>query len=672
MDPNEFSLNYFYRNRLVRCYLGARRGDDRCKHPFTGFDFADDLKFTDLYVKSNKGPMPIVNATLNLGASSDLALHSRRSANFVFTPSYAGCGQKGHEGFRDANNFYQPERGLTLGTAVAISGAAASPNTGSHSSASVSFLLTLFNLRQGWWVPNTRLKSGESGPLLGFVALLSELFGLAGDQGRYVYLSDGGHFENLGLYELVRRKCRLIIVGDGEQDDKLTFGSLGNVIRLCEVDFDAQITLDVSAIRNRDGRGFSAAHCAVGEVKYGDGNYGTIVYLKSSMTGNEPTELHQYKADHPAFPHESTVDQFFSEEQFESYRKLGAHIAETALAHATGRDDAFNRNGLRSEQLEEFCISLRKRWFPAKTDRAAFMRHTATLNSLWEALRKDNDLQFLDEQFFPSWQNVAQPPAASRTQAPASDPLDLPTDPIQFRKAFYYCTELIQLMENAYLDFDLETNESSPDLRGWMNLFRHWTWSFMFRATWALASPTYGAQFQLFCERVFGLTPVRPGGGGGGGIPDAISLRLLTGDDAEALLNPVERRIVASMSANLLGRSDVTLYVLTLEVAHPMDKKKTRRIPTGFALCSGKTLLYLRIQDHLRQTGLGEAFLDALVKGDSKEGREGIKTVQPIERKNRPEDPRTKEEKEEFEAWVKRRYPDLKFQETQAGEKQDR
>lgn len=643
VDPNEFSLSNFYKNRLVRCFLGATR-TDRSENRFTGFDFNDDIGFQDLAQHRYRGPLPILNTNLNLGGSSDLALHSRRSANFVFTPLYAGCGQMDHEGFRASGDFYRPERGLTLGTAMAISGAAASPNMGCHSSPAASVLLTLFNVRLGWWVPNTRERPETGLPLLGPVTLLRELSGQPGDSGAYINLSDGGHFENLALYELVRRKCKLIFVGDGEQDGGLTFGSLGKAIRMCESDFGARIRLDVSAIRKRNERSFSDSHCAVGSVEYADRSYGTIVYLKSSMTGDEPAELHQYKADHPAFPHQSTADQFFSEDQFESYRRLGEHIAATALAHLPAA--GFDQPGA----LEEFCVQMKKRWFPTRADSAAFARNAATLNSLWRTLREDSDLQFLDEQFFPGWKSAAPslPSPGEAANRQPRDPLDLPADPAAFRKGFYFCTELIQLMENVYLDSDLESNESSPDLRGWMNLFRHWTWSYMFRVTWALTSPTYGARFQIFCERVFRLRPFAPKAGGDRGSA-AIALRLIEGPEAAKMLNPVERRIVELIENTAPGR--LRLYVQALEPAPPIERVPTRSIPTGLALCDGDALVYLRIQDHLRQTGLGGALLDMLVE-------RGVNSIQPVEvgvdalREWTPD---------EVRSWVARRHPKLQF-----------
>jgi hypothetical protein len=640
-----FSLNQFYRNRLVRCFLGATRGK-RDTQTFTGFDFNDDIPFQQFDTTDGaqpyRGPMPLVNTNLNLGASSDLALHSRRSANFVFTPRYAGFAQGSHSGFHSAASFYQSQRHLTLGTAVSISGAAASPNMGCHSSPSASFLMTLFNVRLGWWVPNTRKPADSRIPLVGVWALLRELLGRPGDAGHFVNLSDGGHFENLALYELIRRKCRLIILGDGEQDGDLSFGSLGNVIRLCELDFGARIALDVSAIRDKDSRGFSRAHCAVGTVHYPDGTFGAILYLKSSLTGDEPSELHQYKADHPAFPHESTADQFFSEAQFESYRALGAHIAETALADAPALRSASGGS------LEEFCLYLKKRWSPSRTDGPAFARNAKALSALWSVLRQDPDLRFLDQQFFPGWQNVV--PASSTPAPPApADPLDLPGDPAAFRKAFYLCLELIQLMENVYIEFDLESNESSPDLRGWLNLFRHWTWSYMFRVTWALASPTYGARFQLYCERAFRLRPALPAGQGQDRLPAAIGLQLLQNSAASSLLNPLELQIEKSVRAN--GAAGAALYVLALAPAHPTDQAKRRIIPTGFALCRNGQLLYLRIQDHLRQTGLGGAFLDALVAA-------GITAVHPVG--PLPKDTLLHEwTADEVKLWVRRRYPNL-------------
>lgn len=112
----------------------------------------------------------------------------------------------------------QRKWGIALGTAMAISGAAVSPNMGYHSSPSISLLLALFNVRLGWWLGNPGKNGCETyqteGPKWAAKPLFYEAFGQTTDESRYVYLSDGGHFENLGLYEMVRRRCRFIVVID--------------------------------------------------------------------------------------------------------------------------------------------------------------------------------------------------------------------------------------------------------------------------------------------------------------------------------------------------------------------------------------------------------------------------------------------------------------------------
>jgi hypothetical protein len=159
-----------------------------------------------------------------------------------------------------------------------------------------------------------------------------ELFGGADDTSKFLAISDGGHFENLAAYELVKRKCRVIIVSDGECDPQLHFEGLGTLIRMCEVDFGAKIRIDVGSIRCVGDSLWSSKSCAVGRIEYADGSpSGTLIYLKASMTGHEDTAILQYRAAHKTFPHESTGDQFYREDQFESYRGLGRDIATRAF-----------------------------------------------------------------------------------------------------------------------------------------------------------------------------------------------------------------------------------------------------------------------------------------------------------------------------------------------------
>ena len=166
--------------------------------------------------------------------------------------------------------------------------------------------------------------------------MIAELFGGATDQSRFLMISDGGHFENLAAYELVKRRCRVIIISDGECDPTLTFEGLGTLIRMCEVDFGVedhdrrQDPLRPRAIAVE--RASAAPSARIDYVRRPPD--GMLIYLKAAMTGHEPTSVLQYKARHPTFPHETTGDQFYAEDQFESYRRLGFEVAYKVFAPA--------------------------------------------------------------------------------------------------------------------------------------------------------------------------------------------------------------------------------------------------------------------------------------------------------------------------------------------------
>ena len=379
IDVNEFSMHHFYRNRLVRAYLGASRSPrHRSPNAFTGLDLDDDVKLwrfqtrdpsTDNDASSDcrrgfAGPYPIINATLNTSGGEDLAWQERKGQSFVFTPLYSGFDfavkqaalpertrsqfayqRSDRYGFASGPATFSGRRvegGLGIGTAIAISGAAANPNAGYHTSPGVAFLLTVFNARLGWWIGNPRMDQWQqTSPRQGLFYLMSELFGYAGTTRKYVNLSDGGHFENLGLYELVRRRCAYIIVCDAEQDEGYAFEGIANAIRKCRVDFGVVITLQTNGIIPPDATNRSTVHAAVGTISYpGLEECGRLIYVKASVTGDEPIDVLEYKRRFPGFPHQSTGDQSFDESQFESYRALGLHIAGVTMspwpAGATG------------------------------------------------------------------------------------------------------------------------------------------------------------------------------------------------------------------------------------------------------------------------------------------------------------------------------------------------
>ncbi|MDP1572842.1 MAG: hypothetical protein Q8M09_19080 [Pseudomonadota bacterium] len=342
VDINVFAFHMFYRNRLERCYLGASNSRRRA-NPFTGLDPNDSPRLADLKRDGKvQRPYPLINTALNIARSNNLAWQERKAASFLFTPEFCGYQLPGNDdsgvvAYQKTDAYLVDKTGkqkgwLALGTPVTISGAAASPNAGYHTNPATALLMTVFNVRLGWWIQNTSEQErwASAGPKLSIRYLLNELLASTTDTDNFVYVSDGGHFENLGIYELVRRRCRYIIASDAGCDPNYTFEDLGNAIRKCRIDLGIEIEIDPAAIVPDPETGHSLFHCAVGTIHYERrdpvASPGFLLYIKASLTGNEHTDVKQYKAGHAAFPHERTGDQWYSESQFESYRKLGQHV----------------------------------------------------------------------------------------------------------------------------------------------------------------------------------------------------------------------------------------------------------------------------------------------------------------------------------------------------------
>lgn len=345
VEVNEFSLQHFYRNRLTRAFLGATRTwDDRIKtaNDFTGFDTKDDIPLADMITKNNYfGPYPVINTTLNATVVSALDRQDRKGESFIFTPLYFGydfsptrsstynIDHVYEYGYRPTKEFAANDGGLSIGTAMAISGAAVNPNWGHDSSSSLAFLLTVFNVRLGWWIGNPRLKKWkESDPKFGFLYLLMDLMGKSDIEKDYICLSDGGHFDNMGLYELVRRRCKYILLSDAEQDQEGTSKGLANAIRRCRIDFGVEIDIDLDDLfKKANDKDHKVKHIVKGKIIYPgeQQQIGKLVYIKTTLSGDEPVDIREYALANPDFPQQSTIDQFFDEAQFESYRKLGYH-----------------------------------------------------------------------------------------------------------------------------------------------------------------------------------------------------------------------------------------------------------------------------------------------------------------------------------------------------------
>jgi len=330
LDINLFSLHALYCNRLARAYLGAsRRPEERKPNPFSGFDFEDDLKFSEL---ARQRPIPIINTAINMTGGDDLAWQTRRAASFAFTPQWSGYETRNSQGKKIGA--YRPTRHYAgnrpLGTLLAVSGAAASPNMGYHTSPAVAALMTAFNLRLGRWCGNPEQETWkQSSPNFALKPIFAELTGSANAEADWINLTDGGHFDNLGVYELIRRRCRIIVATDAGCDPKHFFEDLANTVRKCWTDLGVNIRFDeLDPVHLKKDSRHSETHGAVGRIQYyDDGPDGVIIYLKSSMTGDEWPDIRQYADSHEGFPHETTADQFFDENQFEAYRHLGYKVA---------------------------------------------------------------------------------------------------------------------------------------------------------------------------------------------------------------------------------------------------------------------------------------------------------------------------------------------------------
>jgi hypothetical protein len=320
---------------LVNEDLGVRKDDDdqsaaarlRRNRAILQTTFSTSLR------PPQKAPLHVINTALNLTSGEKLAWQQRQAESFTVSPLHSGSF---YVGYRDSRE-YGGKDGISVGTAVTISGAAASPNQGYHSSPAMAFLLTILNVRLGSWLGNPGLAGRKTydsaNPRTNLEPLMWELTGTTNDQCPLVYLSDGGHFENLGIYEMVLRRCRYIVVSDGGCDPKCSFEDLGNAIRKIRTDLGVPIDIEYDDMHPRGGdttlrkgRYVTTARIRYSAIDDTDKD-GWLVYIKPGLYDDTyfPKDVYNYATESPDFPHESTADQFFSESQFESYRALGRH-----------------------------------------------------------------------------------------------------------------------------------------------------------------------------------------------------------------------------------------------------------------------------------------------------------------------------------------------------------
>jgi len=344
-DPNTLTMHGFYKARLIRAYMGASNVE-RAKAKESDITDAvpgDDVLLTQMKNTERGAPYHLINTMLNLVGGSDISTQARASDAFLMSKHFCGSTRTG----------YRPTReyacgSISLGTAVAVSGAAASPTMGAQTpSAALSALMTLFNVRLGYWAPTPSLSYWRSGSArLWPVYTLQELVSQTTDLLPYCYLTDGGHYENTAVYSLIQRGCNTIVVGDCGADPKATLDDLGNLIRKVRIDFATEITFDDEAIDRLRCVTKPGLHVIVGKIRYDDDHArelglseeekdGTLIVVKPNLAGNEPVDVKQYGWLNTDFPQQQTFDLWYDEAQFESYRRLGEESGR--LAVATGK-----------------------------------------------------------------------------------------------------------------------------------------------------------------------------------------------------------------------------------------------------------------------------------------------------------------------------------------------
>lgn len=410
---NRTSLDPLYSARLTRAYLGAsnpRRHDGSAFEAVTEVAPGDDIGLDDYHRRGifRGAPLHLINVTINetVDGKSQIQQQDRHGLTLALGPAGLSAGVRHHavfvpNGDDDRDDFeetaphshdrpqvlvcgpgvheddderlpvfayakppapicegarlYAAEP-LTLGHWLGISGAAFSTGRGQGTSFGVSLLSGFFNARLGrWWDAGVRRRGGwREWPSRAFAAhalLLREFLArFPGTARRHWFVSDGGHFENLALYELVRRRLPWLLAIDAGCDRNFTFDDLGNFVRKARLDFGAEVRfLDADALRetslglyhigplealriDRSGADATAqAHAALATIRYADGSRGVLLYVKATLAGELPVDVREYAGAHPDFPHEPTSDQFFDEAQWESYRRLGEHIGSTLL-----------------------------------------------------------------------------------------------------------------------------------------------------------------------------------------------------------------------------------------------------------------------------------------------------------------------------------------------------
>ena len=354
-NPNASSFHRVYRRQLANAYLY-----------FAG-DYQNTL-LKDLFQPEREedehylAPYPLVNTCLNLQSTNDKNFAGTKTSDyFLLSPKYCGAKLTGYVKTGESSGGYNQ---MSFPAAITISAAAINPGMGIYSNKVLAVMITILNLRLGFWAWNP-LKEKKTIPIVWWpFYFIYEVFSLMGTNNKMLNISDGAHIENLAIYELLRRKCKLIIAVDAGEDPNYIFEDLENLTVRARNELGLELRfredqIPEEVIRPKPSHGYSKQRFAIADIyqiwektedKYGqekiihfkDKKIGMLVYVKSSVTAPEGRPeisreeklkyaTYKYKIYHPTFPHESTADQFFDEVQWEAYYQLGQFIAADVL-----------------------------------------------------------------------------------------------------------------------------------------------------------------------------------------------------------------------------------------------------------------------------------------------------------------------------------------------------
>ena len=358
VNVNYAGLHRMYRDRLMEAFLANKENIETGR--WGEATDADQTLLADVAPKSRgKRPYQLINTNVVLVDSPHAKYRGRGGDSFILTPIYCGADSTGWM----RTSQYAAGRGgkgMSLGSAMAISGAALNPNAGVAGKGltrnrSISLLLSILNLRLGYWAPNPA-KGGRlrSPPNYLHPGILKGLFGSSfSEKSRILELTDGGHFEQLGLYELIRRRVDVIFASDCGADPDFKFADLANAVERVRTDFGVSIKfwkdhgIDKLKPSTEDGvlnRKVAESPFAVADVWYPpsgtDGEKkGRLYYVKSTLLADLPADVIGYALANESFPDQTTADQFFDEAQFEAYRELGYVVGKRTLTEIYGSSD---------------------------------------------------------------------------------------------------------------------------------------------------------------------------------------------------------------------------------------------------------------------------------------------------------------------------------------------